>query len=63
MFKCPICNKLVLENPPKDKYNNPSYEVCSSCGFEFGVDDDNYTYEEWREKWIARGRVPPWANG
>lgn len=35
----------------------PSYEICPSCGFEFGFDDlsEGETYESYRCKWIANG--------
>ncbi|HWB14481.1 MAG TPA: hypothetical protein VG826_34970 [Pirellulales bacterium] len=42
------------------RYGDPSYEVCSCCGFEFGNDDDPGTahgdgFEEYRRQWVASG--------
>ena len=39
-----------------------SYEICMSCNFEFGYDDDamGLSYEQWRQRWINAGM--PW-NG
>ena len=38
------------------------FEICPSCGFQFGVSDDDrgITYEQWREQWRARGM--PWSS-
>lgn len=38
-------------------------EICPSCGFQFGVTDDDrgFTYDAWRKRWIARGM--PWDSG
>jgi hypothetical protein len=40
-----------------------SYEICPSCSFQFGVSDDDrgYTYEIWRQQWIANGMQ--WDKG
>lgn len=65
-YCCPVCGFEGLEEPPYDEYNEPSYEVCSCCGFEFGVDDDVETEEGkllaiseaqklFREKWMSEG--------
>jgi hypothetical protein len=39
-----------------------SYEICPSCGFQFGVDDEDRgeTYAGWRERWVAEGM--PWRS-
>jgi hypothetical protein len=39
-----------------------SYEICPSCGFQFGVsdDDDGFTYASWREQW--KKRTMPWSS-
>lgn len=54
---CPACGYQGLEEPPYDIYNNPSYEICSCCGFEFGFDDgsEGMSYQKYREKWIKDG--------
>lgn len=67
MFKCPVCGWPNLHEPPRSTSGGGSYEICPSCGFEFGVtdDDEGYTYEQWRDKWIKEGmqywssRQPP----
>jgi hypothetical protein len=62
-YTCPACGYPELEEPPRSKVTGGgSYEICPSCGFEFGVTDDDrgYTYESWRGQWIARGM--PWAH-
>jgi rubredoxin len=42
------------------QYGEPSYEVCSCCGFEFGNDDNpgispGQSFEDYRREWIASG--------
>lgn len=56
-WTCPVCGYPRLENPPRDERDFPSHEICPSCGFEFGVsnDDRDFTYESWRERWVAVG--------
>lgn len=53
-YICPVCGFPELEENPE--YIG-SFEICSSCRFQFGVTDDDkgYTYEQWRNKWIAEG--------
>lgn len=59
-FICPICGFPDLKEKPRNTEGGGSYEICPSCGFQFGVTDDDRgnTYEEWRQKWIERGM--PW---
>jgi hypothetical protein len=54
---CPVCNFPGLTEPPRGKSGGGSYEICPSCGFQFGVSDDDrgITYSQWREKWIQGG--------
>jgi hypothetical protein len=56
-YRCPVCGYPRLEDPPRTAEGYPSYEICSSCGFEFGVADDDrgFSYEQWRAEWIAGG--------
>lgn len=39
-----------------------SFEICSCCGFQFGVSDDDrgYTFERWRLRWVNQGL--PWTD-
>ena len=57
MHTCPVCAYPKLEEAPRSSSGGGSYEICPSCGFQFGVDDDDkgITFEQWREKWIAGG--------
>src|SRR5690242_11363906 len=59
---CPCCGYPALQEPPRSSSGGGSYEICPSCGFQFGVsDDDNgFTYESWREQWKKRGM--PWSS-
>ncbi|SHH34490.1 hypothetical protein SAMN05443575_3761 [Jatrophihabitans endophyticus] len=61
-YVCPACGYPGLIEPPRDTDSGGSYEICLSCGFQFGVSDDDlgYTYESWRAEWIARGM--PWDS-
>ena len=56
---CPVCGNDGLSEPAyKDGYN-PSYEICSCCGYHFGYHDEALevpiSFEEWRKRWIAEG--------
>ena len=59
---CPVCGYDQLEDPPRSTEGGGSYEICQSCGFEFGVTDDDlgYTYEQWRSEWVEDGM--PWRS-
>jgi hypothetical protein len=77
-FTCPVCGYdcltlkpyenwppppgVILTPPYEDLLGRSSYDVCPSCGFEFGNDDNPGTtepssFEPCREDWIARGRA------
>jgi len=60
-YTCPVCGFPHLFKEPRTQ-NGGSYEICWSCGFEFGVTDDDlgYSYDAWRQLWIARGM--PWDS-
>jgi hypothetical protein len=61
-YKCPVCGYPELVRDPRTAVNGGSYEICASCGFQFGVSDDDlgYTYDAWRAEWAARGMQ--WAS-
>jgi len=62
-YRCPVCGYPDLEEPPRSpKTGGGSYEICPSCGFQFGVDDDDrgVSDEEWRRRWVAEGM--PWSS-
>ena len=58
-YTCPVCGFPDLDDPPRTENSGGSYEICPSCGFQFGVSDDDLgiTYEEWRKRSIALGRL------
>ena len=59
---CPVCGYPHLNEVPRKKGNRASFEICPSCGFQFGVSDDDagHTFQEWRASWIERGM--PWSS-
>ena len=61
-FECPVCTYPYLHEPPYSKSGSGSYEICPSCGFEFGVTDDDqgYSHWQWRKKWMDKGM--PWMS-
>jgi hypothetical protein len=54
---CPVCNFPGLTESPRSKSGGGSDEICPSCGFQFGVSDDDggFTYDQWRTNWIKQG--------
>jgi hypothetical protein len=61
-YACPVCGYPELTEPPHSEEGGGSYEICPSCGFEFGFDDDarGISYETWRKEWVRRGM--PWSS-
>lgn len=52
---CPVCGYSHLAEEIRGR-GGWSYEICPSCGFQFGVDDERgITYEAWREAWVEGG--------
>ena len=78
-LRCPVCGSPELTVPPyadctgtvpagaeppyDDVVGRASYEVCPSCGFEFGNDDnpggdaEPSSFEQYRQEWQAQGAV------
>ncbi len=56
---CPVCGYSKLSDTPYDECGFPTYIICPCCGFEFGFDDESngFSFEEYRNKWIANGFV------
>ncbi len=61
-FICPVCGFPDLTEQPRHPETGGSDEICPSCGFQFGYDDDDraISFEQWREDWIKRGT--PWSS-
>ena len=61
-FICPVCDYPKLSEPPRSEFGGGSFEICPSCGFQFGVNDDDegISYETWRRRWEAAGM--PWKS-
>lgn len=53
-YICPVCGFDGLVEAP---YSNgeASFEICPSCGTEFGLDDSDKSTQQLREDWIASG--------
>lgn len=56
-YQCLVCGYLGLDEPPRTAESGASYEICPSCGCQYGVTDDDrgISYEHWRREWIAAG--------
>ncbi len=48
-YTCPVCGYDQLEGPPRD------WNVCPSCGTEFGYSDRGRSYDTLRAHWIEGG--------
>lgn len=59
---CPVCGYPSLFEPPHTPGGGASYEICPSCGFQFGVsaDDEGISFETWRGRWLADGMA--WSS-
>jgi hypothetical protein len=54
---CQVCGYPELEREPRTINGGGSYEICDSCGFQFGVSDEDCGYfdEAWRSRWTGNG--------
>lgn len=57
---CPICGFASLEQAAYSLEGDESFEMCPSCGCEFGYDDSGKTHRELRKAWIER--AVPWSS-
>ena len=59
-YPCPACEQMVLDELAWSDQRSASFEICPSCGIQFGYDDANPDSRElvWRENWIRNGRHP-----
>jgi hypothetical protein len=61
-FRCPACGYPGLTEPPRSDTGG-SFEICPSCGIEFGYSDENggdaecrpSFYRGWGLKWYTDG--------
>jgi len=65
---CPVCGFPKLTEHPRSLSGGGSNEICPSCGFEHGVDDDDKgrsyvaARDAWRRggmQWASRGQPQP----
>lgn len=61
-FTCPVCGYPALREIPRPPSGGGSYEICPSCGFQFGVtdDDERIPHATWRSRWVNSGC--PWSS-
>lgn len=59
-YLCPVCGYSDLDEPAYDEYGCASFEICPSCGTEFGYSDAGFTHEQLRKDWISSGHR--WAG-
>ena len=52
-YLCPVCG-YGMEDQPDD------YNICPSCGVEFGYSDAGRTFDDLRAEWIRIGM--PWHS-
>jgi len=69
-FICPVCGFDGLNEPAHDNHGCGSFEICPSCGTEFGYDDSKRSHGELRQawlnsgaKWNGRAATPPASCG
>jgi hypothetical protein len=55
MYLCPVCGYGQMSDPPEN------YNICPSCGTEFGYDDLSKNHRQLRNYWLARGAN--WFSG
>jgi NAD(P)-dependent dehydrogenase (short-subunit alcohol dehydrogenase family) len=67
---CPVCGFPNLNEPPRGLSGGGSSEICPSCGFQHGVDDDDVgkgyaaARNAWQRggmKWSSHGQPQPWG--
>lgn len=56
-YICPVCGYDELTQEPYPYHSVESHEICPSCSFHFGYDDESegFTHKQWRERWIKEG--------
>lgn len=57
-YRCHVCGWLLDEAPWGECGTHASWDVCSCCGCEFGLDDYIDTaMVEYRDQWLMGGAV------
>lgn len=62
-YQCPVCGYSGLDEPAySPKTGLGSYQICPSCGYEYGVTDEDsgISHDEWRKRWVEAGM--PWRD-
>jgi hypothetical protein len=67
-YTCPACGYPDLAEEPRGDTTGGSFEICPSCGIQFGLDDEvggdpakrHELYRQWRRRWIGQGT--PWRS-
>jgi predicted RNA-binding Zn-ribbon protein involved in translation (DUF1610 family) len=56
-FTCPVCGFPEFDQPAWNPDNGiPSFEICPSCGCEFGYHDaTSQAKEKYRRNWVKQG--------
>ena len=59
-YICPVCGYPELDQPAWDpNTGSPSFDICPSCGCEFGYHDATLEAKErYRRNWVQKGA--PW---
>jgi hypothetical protein len=60
-YVCLVCGYSELTKPYGD-YLRPSYEICPTCGYQYGYHDYFQTPINYRKRWIDEG-ANWWAHG
>jgi hypothetical protein len=54
-YTCPVCGFDNLSKPPRNEKGGGSFEICPSCGTEFGYHDSTRSDSELRHRWLKAG--------